>query len=148
VFSGIFRRGITVAQQREGHHRMIDALFNQTNYVAAKKGLDVIALRQEAIAGNIANLETPGYQRLDVAPSFNTELERACASGDARSIAALRPTLAPDATAVALGPDGNTVNLESELLQSNKNYLAHTLETQLVTGSLLRLKLAITGKGP
>lgn len=127
---------------------MIDALFNQTNYVAAKKGLDVIALRQEAIAGNIANLETPGYQRLDVAPSFNTELERACASGDARSIAALRPTLAPDATAVALGPDGNTVNLESELLQSNKNYLAHTLETQLVTGSLLRLKLAITGKGP
>jgi flagellar basal-body rod protein FlgB len=63
---------------------MVEALFNQPNYLAAKKSLDVVALRQEAIASNIANLETPGYKRLDVAPSFQGELERACAMRDAR----------------------------------------------------------------
>jgi len=43
---------------------MIDGLFNQTNYVAAKKMLDATALRHEAIASNLANLETPRYKRV------------------------------------------------------------------------------------
>jgi flagellar basal-body rod protein FlgB len=74
---------------------MIEALFNQPGYLAAKKTLDAVALRQEAIANNIANLETPGYKRVDLAPAFQTELERACAAGDAQQIASLKPTLAP-----------------------------------------------------
>ena len=52
---------------------MIDALFNQPTYVAAKKMLDVTVLRQEAIASNLSNLETPNYKRLDVAPSFEAD---------------------------------------------------------------------------
>ena len=36
---------------------MIEALFNQPNYLAAKTGLDVVELRQRAIQQNIANLE-------------------------------------------------------------------------------------------
>lgn len=125
---------------------MLDALFNQPNYLAAKKQLDAVALRQEAIASNIANLETPGYRRLDVAPSFSSELERACAAGDAQQISALKPQLAVDASAAAVSPDGNTVNLESELLQMNKNTMAGTLEAQLVTAYFSKLRMAITAK--
>ena len=43
--------------------------------------------------------------------------------------------------------DGNTVELESELLKLNQNFLEHQLETQLVTGALLKMRLAITGRG-
>jgi flagellar basal-body rod protein FlgB len=125
---------------------MIAALFNQPSYLAAKKALDATALRQEAIASNIANLETPGYQRLDLAPAFQTNLERACAAGDSQQIAGLQPTLAPDPTAVASGRDGNTVHLENELMQLNRNGVTHTLETQLVSNMLARMRLAITGK--
>lgn len=125
---------------------MVEALFNQPNYVAAKKALDAGALRHEAIASNIANLETPGYRRIDLAPSFQAELERACGSGDAAQISALRPTLAPDATAHAVGLDGNTVSLEQEMALMNQNSLLHTLETQLVSSALLKMRLAITGK--
>jgi flagellar basal-body rod protein FlgB len=125
---------------------MIDALFNQPDYLAAKKQLDAIALRQNAIASNIANLETPGYKRLDVAPAFNSQLERACAARDPQQIAALQPQLAVDATAPTVSPDGNTVNLESELLAMNKNSLANTLQTQLITTDFYRLRMAITGK--
>jgi flagellar basal-body rod protein FlgB len=124
---------------------MIDALFNDPGYLAAKKSLDAVALRQEAIASNIANLETPGYRRMDLAPSFKSELERACASGNAQQIASLEPTLTVDASAVPNSRDGNTINFESEMLQMNQNTMAHALETQLVSSSLMRLKMAITG---
>jgi flagellar basal-body rod protein FlgB len=125
---------------------MIDALFNQPDYLAAKKQLDAIALRQDAIASNIANLETPGYKRLDVAPAFNSELQRACAARDPQQIASLNPQLAADPNAAAVSPDGNTVNLESEMLEMNKNSLAGTLQTQLITTDFYRLRMAITGK--
>ena len=124
---------------------MIEALFNQPDYLAAKKNLDAVALRQEAIAGNIANLETPGYKRVDLAPSFQQALERASGAGDAPSLASLKPTLAVDATAPAVSPDGNTVNLEKELMQMNQNALTHSYETELVSNMLARMRLAITG---
>ncbi len=125
---------------------MIDALFTQPDYLAAKRTLDAVALRQQAIASNIANLETPGYKRVDLAPSFQQELERASASGDVQTLDELKPTLSVDTTAVAVSPDGNTVNLENELMQMNQNAVTHAYETQLVSSLLARMRMAITGK--
>ena len=125
---------------------MIDALFNQTNYGAVKKMLDATALRHEAIASNLANLETPNYKRLDLDPSFASDLRQAIGAHDGGRLDHLRPSLAVDTTAIAGNRDGNTVQLETELLKMNQNTLAHALETQLVTGQLLRLRLAITGR--
>lgn len=125
---------------------MIDTLFNKADYVAAKKTLDAVTLRHAAIAQNIANLETPGYKRVDLAPSFRAQLDRALESGDSRQLASLEPTLATDASAIPNSKDGNTVNLESEMMKLNQNTLDHTLETELITNTLYRLKLAITGK--
>jgi flagellar basal-body rod protein FlgB len=125
---------------------MIEALFNQPNYLAAKKTLDAVVLRQEAIANNIANLETPGYKRVDLAPSFEAELANASASGDPAEINSLKPSLAVDPTAVASSRDGNTVHLQSELMEMDKNAVTHSLETQLISGMLQRMQMAITGK--
>ena len=125
---------------------MIEGLFSQPNYIAAKKLLDVTELRHQAIASNLANIETPHYRRMDVAPNFSAQLSQAMESGDANRISRLEPELARDTQAVSSRKDGNTVQLESELLRLNRNYLEHQLETQLVTGSMLRLRLAITGK--
>ena len=125
---------------------MIEGLFNQTNYVAAKKMLDATALRHEAIASNLANLETPRYKRVDVASSFAAELQQAVAAKDESGIADVQPQLATDPSAMPVRKDGNTVQLETELLKLNQNFLEHQLETQLVTGALLKLRLAITGR--
>ena len=125
---------------------MIDGLFNQTNYVAAKKMLDATALRHEAIASNLANLETPHYKRVDVASAFASELQQAVASKDAARIATVQPHLAADPSAVAIRKDGNTVQLETELLKLNQNFMEHQLETQLISGNMLKLRLAITGR--
>jgi flagellar basal-body rod protein FlgB len=126
---------------------MIDALFTDSNYVAAKKMLDVTLLRHQAIASNLANLETPNYKRLDVSPAFETQLRQAVASQNANEIASLQPQLAVDTAAVSGRADGNTVQLESEMLKLNENTVENTLETQLVSNTLARMRLAITGKG-
>lgn len=125
---------------------MIDSLFAQPNYVAAKKMLDATVLRHEAIASNLANIETPQYRRVDLNPSFVTELRQAMAGQEANQISALKPTLTPDTAAVSSRRDGNTVELETELLNLNQNMLANAVESHLVTSSLLKLRLAITGR--
>jgi flagellar basal-body rod protein FlgB len=125
---------------------MIDALFSQTNYAAMKKMLDATALQHEAIASNLGNASKPGYQRIEVNQSFATELRSAMGAKDGAKIQSLQPALTVDATAVSNTKDGNTVQLEKELMKLNQNTIAHALETQLITGSLLRLRLAITGR--
>ena len=125
---------------------MIGALFNQPGYLAAQRMLDASVIRHEAIASNIANQETPNYKRLDVAPNFSAQLHSALASNNVNQLKSLRPSLAVDASATSPNRDGNTVNLEQELLAMNQNQVVHTLETQLVTGTLMKLRLAITGR--
>ena len=124
---------------------MVNAIFNQPTYQAAKSMLDLTVARHEAISSNLANLETPNYRRIDVSPSFQTELQQAVATGDTDRMATMKPSLGVDLNAVASNRDGNTVQLENELVQLNQNSMEHALETQLITGSLLRLRLAITG---
>jgi flagellar basal-body rod protein FlgB len=126
---------------------MIDALFTESDYVAAKKMLDVTLLRQQAIASNLANVETPNYKRLEVSPSFDAQLRQAVAGQNSAEIASLQPQLAVDTAAVSGRADGNTVQLETEMLKLNQNTVENALETQLVNYSLARLRLAITGKG-
>ena len=125
---------------------MIEALFNQPNYLAAKKTLDAVALRQEAINNNLANLETPGYKRVDLAPSFEQELEKATTSNDPQQISSLTPSLAVDTKAKASSKDGNTVQLEQELMKMNQNAMTHSLETQMISNMLAKMRMAITGK--
>ena len=126
---------------------MIDALFSDSNYVAAKKMLDVSLLRHQAIASNLANVETPNYKRLDVSPSFESQLREAVAGQNPAEIANLQPSLTVDTGAISGRSDGNTVQLENEMLKLNQNVVENALETQLVSGSLARLRLAITGRG-
>jgi flagellar basal-body rod protein FlgB len=125
---------------------MIDALFSQSNYLASKKMLDAAVLRHEAIASNLANLETPNYKRLDVSPAFESQLRQAVAGANSDEISATQPQLAVDTQAVSGRSDGNTVLLESEMLKLSQNMVEHSLDTQLVSGALMKMQMAITGK--
>jgi flagellar basal-body rod protein FlgB len=125
---------------------MIEAIFNQAGYLGAKRLLDVTAVRHDALASNIANAETPHYRRIDLAPSFRTELQNALASQDTARLRSLHPHLAVDNKSMPGNRDGNTVNLERELVEMSQNTLEHTVETQMLTASLSKLRMAITGK--
>ncbi len=125
---------------------MVSGIFDQANYAATKRSLDATMLRHEAIASNIANIEVPNYKRLEVDGSFQESLKTAMKSGDAKAISQVQPQLALDRNAVAMTPDGNNVQLETEMVALQQNTMAHAVESHFINGNLLKLRLAITGR--
>lgn len=126
---------------------MVDPIFQSANYQIARKLLDASALRQEAIAANIANAETPGYRRLDVNPDFAAQLRASAQIGEvSRAAAELRPRLIEDAHARTVRPDGNTVEIEHELLAMNRNAVEYEFLSEVVSRNIKQLKMAITGR--
>lgn len=129
---------------------MIEPVFQPDNYQLARKLLDAAVLRQEAIASNIANAETPGFRRLDVSSDFAATLRarfnEAAASGSERvQMSDLTPRLMEDASARTVRPDGNSVELETELLAMNRNSVEYDFLTEVVSRHIKQLRLAITG---
>jgi len=126
---------------------MVDPIFQSDNYVLARKLLDASVVRHQAIASNIANAETPGYQRVDVAPDFAEQLRAQLVSGDlAKGTQNLTPHLAEDPSARSVRPDGNSVDIEHELLAMNRNAVEHEYLTEIITQNIKQLKMAITGR--
>jgi flagellar basal-body rod protein FlgB len=126
---------------------MLNPIFQTDNYQLARKLLDAAALRHEAIAANIANADTPGFRRLDVASDFPAQLKAQMAGGKfPRTADTLRPRLAEDNTARSVRPDGNTIEIERELLAMNRNIVEHDFLTEIVSNNLKQLRLAISGR--
>lgn len=126
---------------------MVNPVFQSDNYVLARKLLDAAVVRQEAIAANVANAETPGYRRMDIAPDFIEQLKASVAAGELPAAAStFSPKIAVDATARVIRPDGNSVEIEKELLAMNRNAVEHEYLTEIITQNIKQLKMAITGR--
>ena len=128
---------------------MVDPVFQSDNYVLARRLLDAAVVRQEAVAANIANAETPGYRRVDVSADFTTQLKAQLAAGQLKLAGdTLAPQVAADPHARSLRPDGNTVEIEHELLALNRNAVEHEFLAEIITQNIKQLKMAITGRTP
>jgi flagellar basal-body rod protein FlgB len=126
---------------------MIDPIFQTDNYQLARKLLDAAVLRQEAVATNIANAETPGFRRLDIAPDFASQLRSRMATGDfAKTAHSISPQLVEDPTARSVRPDGNSVEIEKELMVMNRTAVEHEFLSEIVSNNIKQLKMAITGR--
>lgn len=123
---------------------MIEALFSNTNYAASKALLDATAVRHEALAANIANVETPGYKRMDLPQDFATTFAAQVQHGEVRDLPT--PAMTEDVNATTQRHDGNNVELDKELLAMNSNSLQYDTLTEFVSNSLKQLKMAITGR--
>ena len=126
---------------------MLEAMFETSNYVTSKTLLDVTAARHEAIAGNLANVHTPGYKRMDVPESFMEKLDSAIGNQDVRGLHKLSKAEVSEVKGLeAKDASGNNVNLEKEMMFLAENSLSYEMNAQLVSSSLRHLKTAITGR--
>lgn len=116
------------------------------NMAIAKKMLDATILRHEALASNLANVQTPGYQRIDLDPSFEAKLQTLFERGDNAGIEALTPSIQKDPNARAIGPDGNNVQLDSEMVQINQNALNHDFLSLFISNNIKHINAAISGE--
>lgn len=124
---------------------MIDALFSSQNYQIARQLMDATVLRHQALAANIANAETPGYKRVDLAPTFSAQLQSAMQRGTGE-LQKLQPQLVDDTTSKAVRPDGNNVEIEKELMLLGRNSTEYNFLTQVVSTDIRNLRTAITGR--
>ena len=124
---------------------MIEALFESKNYQASKKLMDMTVLRQEAIAANLANAQTPGYKRIDVDGDFESAFKDALQAGRSDQIQRMDAKLAVDKAAPVNDATGNTVDIEKEMVHLSENQIQHQLETRMISGRLARLRMAIKG---
>ena len=123
---------------------MIESLFSNPTYAASKVLLDATTARHEALAANIANVETPGYKRVDLSKSFTETFEAHVRAGDATGIP--QATVEQDPDAMTQRQDGNNVQLDKELMAMSANTLQYDTLTEFVSGSLKQLQVAITGR--
>lgn len=123
---------------------MIEKLFSSPSYDASKALMDVAVLRQEIFASNLANLETPGYKRLQVSGDFAKTFSEALKSNKLGKLQA--PSVVTDVATPAQRKDGNNVVLQDELLAMGKNGSEYEALVDFVGGSMRTLKMAITGR--
>ena len=103
-------------------------------------GLKAETLRQKAIANNIANLETPGYRRIDV--KFEELLARCLRSSEEFDLSEVEAQIyQPKETPVK--SNGNDVSFEAEIGRMIKNTLRHKAYIRLLTKKYSQIDLAI-----
>ncbi|WP_406705966.1 flagellar basal body rod protein FlgB [Sodalis sp.] len=137
---------------------MLDKLDDMMRF--QQEALNLRAQRQNIIAANIANADTPGYQARDI--DFLAELSKALTQGRAsgetlsltttssRHIAAVSTTepatellyRIPDQPAM----DGNTVNMDRERTAFADNSLQYQTGLTLLSGQIKGMNTVLQGQ--
>lgn len=139
-------------------NKLDDALsFHQT-------ALRIRAQRQELIAGNIANADTPNYKARDI--DFSTTMKNALAGGHSSSGISMdktsslhlngTPSISSQSAALPGEPlfrpliqgsvDGNTVDMDVERNQFADNAIRYEASLTLINQQLKKMLAAIQGQ--
>jgi flagellar basal-body rod protein FlgB len=120
---------------------MGNELFNDPTMQGMEYALNSLSLRQQVIANNIANIQTPGYISQDV--SFEQQLSGIL--GGQTTTSPLDTGTVTESPDLSASPDGNTVSMESEMSKMNETNILYDALTQLTADRMGILKTAITG---
>jgi flagellar basal-body rod protein FlgB len=100
--------------------------------------LKVASDRQQVVASNIANVDTPGYHARDI--NFQSAMQQVMNEGDNNV------ELAPasiEVEGLPERPDGNNVNVDRESLLLSQTQLQYQMGVQLIKSEFHRLLTAI-----
>ncbi len=104
-------------------------------------GIRAEELRQRTIAGNIANIETPGYRRVDV--RFEQSLAKALKSPGRLDLDSLEGQVyQPDDP--PLRANGNNVSMEAEIGDLVKNSLRYSTYVRVLKKKFSQIEAAIS----
>lgn len=124
------------------------------------EALNLRAQRQEILASNIANADTPGYQARDI--DFSSELNRALEKGRAQgsglslAVTSARHIPAQTATPPSMdllyripdqpSMDGNTVDMDRERTQFADNSLKYQTDLTLISSQIKGMMSVLQGQ--
>ncbi|WP_157084612.1 flagellar basal body protein [Sphingomonas pituitosa] len=132
-----------------------------TIFSAIQMRMQNLSQRQQVIAQNLANSETPGYKSRDVSePNFGDLLQgaggisiakpRVELTGTMKNLGAVQPVgsgLVFDKDVTETKPDGNNVTLEDQLLKMGKVQADFSAMTNIYRKQMVLLKTALGKAG-
>ena len=134
---------------------MLPELFSSTTIPALGEVLNFAQARHTVLAGNIANVNTPGYRLRDLSPSeFQAKLKEALEQSE-QSAAPLSPGLASSQPGDPLRQvrrslenlvyhDDTNIDLEKQVAEMTKNHLLHNFALTVMTDQFQLLQTAIS----
>ncbi len=127
-------------------------LFSQTTIPVLEQVVNFSQARHTVLAGNIANLDTPGYKTRDLSPeSFQARLREAIVrrdtigssgDGDSHSDDPLRAATS-DLHGIVRHDEGN-VGMERQVTEMAKNQMQHNLAMSIMASQFKLLQAAIS----
>jgi flagellar basal-body rod protein FlgB len=134
-----------------------ETLFNRSSIPLLTKSLDAGMLRAKAIANNIANINTPGYHRIEV--TFEDELRKALDKSKLQGartdekhlelgkfdVSSINPKVKKPIDPTL--PSGvNNVDIDSEMAKLAENQLLYNFSAKFLHGKFSKLNAAIQAK--
>ncbi len=124
-------------------------LSNAYNYInVLDKAADASWVRNDVLANNIANADTPNYKRKDV--QFETYLANAVAGTDSLDetvskidLATLESTTYTEQAGLSYRADGNNVDISTENVELAKNQIKYYTLMDSINQEFSRLKSAL-----
>jgi flagellar basal-body rod protein FlgB len=145
---------------------MLPSLFNQTTIPLLEQVVNFTEARQGVLAGNIANMDTPGYHTRDLSvDKFQSSLKDAVAAqhASANSSSTMEkygslPSYSGPAATTELDPfrnvkdslkdilyhDNSDVSMEQQVNEIVKNQTQHNMAIDIMAAQLRLLRAAVT----
>ena len=131
----------------EGNDMIRTDAFNYINVL--QKAADASWYRNDILANNLANVDTPNFKRKDV--QFETYLMTSLNGGDsldanieAMDLDELQPTTYVDQSNLSYRLDGNNVDINTESAELAKNQLKYYTLLDSMSQEFSRIKMAMT----
>ena len=109
-------------------------MLYDTTQIALERTIQGAAMRNEALAANLANANTPGYARVDV--DFHGALAQAMGTGSPREALHSTAFAAQTDGTGATRADGSSVDVDAESAKLAANGLEHQTAVQLASARL------------
>jgi flagellar basal-body rod protein FlgB len=145
---------------------MFDGMFDNSTLPMLEQVVKFTQARHGVLAGNVANLDTPGYKSRDLSPAaFQERLKQAVEKRhEAATRQAVQSPYAPyqaqttpaqqeaaddfgkvtDSLAGILRHDENNTSIEQQVTEIAKNQAQHNMALSLMTAQMRLLRAAIT----
>jgi flagellar basal-body rod protein FlgB len=134
---------------------MLSALFQSTTIPVLQEVVSFSQARHAILAGNIANIDTPGYQARDLSvEDFQARLKQAIDDSSQPQVRspgetelASKPLMAEVAKSSRsiLRHDKGNVDMESQVTEMVKNQMQHNMALTILSDQFRQLQMAIRG---
>ena len=138
---------------------MLEKLLNGKTHMVLKQSMDAASLRNNVIANNIANVETPGFKRSEVI--FEEQMKKVLENSttydklkrtDARHIQFYQarsqsPLEVKQLDDLSYRNDENNVDIDVEMANMSKNKIYYDVVSQSMSNEIKLMRMAIVGRG-